>query len=146
MGNYHNTQHSYHRVSDVDASTKTGTCAVCGPAAKVRHDRSRDRWRCCQSDSRKSRPMAAAARRQYHLKSKFGLSDAEYAAMLAEQGGVCAICGGECATGWRLAVDHCHQTGQIRGLLCGRCNRAIGQMEDDPELLGAAANYLRSRN
>lgn len=84
-------------------------------------------------------------RRDYagHLRRKFGLSIEEYERMEREQGGVCAIC--ERPPGKRrLAVDHDHDSGQIRALLCAACNRAIGCMADDPALLELAAQYLVS--
>lgn len=51
----------------------------------------------------------------------------------------CVICGDE----GPLVVDHCHETGQIRGMLCNHCNRGLGQFRDDPILLEFAAEYLR---
>lgn len=87
-------------------------------------------------------------RRAYKLNKDFGLSRADYDAMLAAQGGVCAICGTDrnrgARDGMHFAVDHCHDTGKIRGLLCNRCNRALGFWEDDPALLRAALEYLDS--
>jgi len=63
--------------------------------------------------------------------------------MLADQNGVCAICRLP-PTGRRkyLTVDHCHLTGRIRGLLHVKCNSAIGNLNDDPELLRSALDYL----
>ena len=58
--------------------------------------------------------------------------------MLDDQGGKCAICETQCATERELAVDHCHKTGKIRGLLCMRCNTALGAFKDDPLLLERA--------
>lgn len=75
------------------------------------------------------------------LRRKFGLGRREYDQMLAEQDGACSICGGT-DSGKRLAVDHCHETGCIRGLLCSRCNLTIGQSGDDPALLRAMADYV----
>ena len=65
----------------------------------------------------------------------------EYQQKLEQQNGVCAICFGT-DTGKSLAVDHDHVTGQIRGLLCGRCNPAIGYLRDSAELARKVANYL----
>ncbi len=73
-----------------------------------------------------------------------GMTIAEYEAMLVEQGGGCTICGsiepGQNAK--RLLIDHCHETGRIRGLLCSSCNRGLGYFGDDPERLSRAARYL----
>ena len=70
--------------------------------------------------------------------------------MLKEQGGVCKLCGNNNV--WKtdrsfqknFHVDHDHETGGIRGLLCGRCNMAIGLFEDDPDLLLRARDYIIS--
>jgi hypothetical protein len=66
--------------------------------------------------------------------------------MLRSQGGACAVCGkgpgSRHARDMRLAVDHCHKTGQVRGLLCQTCNRAIGLFADNPILLRRAISYL----
>jgi hypothetical protein len=91
--------------------------------------------------ARSHRSERLLSRRAHYLKSKFGLSVAEYDTMLAEQGGVCAICRAP-EDGKRLAVDHCHTTGAVRGLLCQRCNRGIGHFAESAERLRAAANYV----
>lgn len=86
--------------------------------------------------------------KRYYLRYNYGITSEEYDAMLEAQGGVCAICKrpetGKHQSGntKSLAVDHCHTTGKIRGLLCGDCNRAIGLFEDDVSRLGAAIAYL----
>lgn len=61
--------------------------------------------------------------------------------MKNSQGGVCAIC--ECPDKKRLSVDHDHQTGKIRGLLCANCNLALGNFKDDPDRLAKAIVYLK---
>lgn len=67
--------------------------------------------------------------RRKHNLAQFGLSDADYEALLAAQGGGCAICKSECATGRRLAVDHDHSSGKVRALLCFVCNTRVGLVE-----------------
>lgn len=81
------------------------------------------------------------------LQDTYGITREDYLKMSEEQGHVCKICG--CAETVkrrgkviRLAVDHCHQTGKIRGLLCCSCNRALGYFKDSPENLRKAAEYL----
>jgi hypothetical protein len=78
------------------------------------------------------------------LRMAFKMELEEYNQLLTQQGGVCAICRQpETRKGkFYLAVDHCHSTGVVRGLLCGRCNLVVGQMMDNPVLLRAAATYL----
>lgn len=76
---------------------------------------------------------------------KYGLTIEDYESMLVQQNGTCAICDGT-KTGYKngtFAVDHCHTTNRVRGLLCSKCNMAIGYMDDQPERLERAATYLR---
>ena len=77
------------------------------------------------------------------LKWQFGISVTDYENMFVNQDGACAICKGLNADGRRLHVDHCHETGRVRGLLCHSCNIALGLMKDDVERLEAAARYLK---
>jgi hypothetical protein len=70
----------------------------------------------------------------------YGISPAEYDALLAKQGGACAIC--RKRSKGRLCVDHCHLTGTIRGLLCRACNLVLGALKDDQASLVAALAYL----
>jgi len=72
----------------------------------------------------------------------FGITLDQYENLAAAQDNRCAICG-KPETGKRLSVDHDHQTGRVRGLLCGLCNTAIGKLNDDPALLEKAVTYLR---
>lgn len=79
------------------------------------------------------------------LKTKYGLTVGEYYELLEHQGGVCAICGSASSKrskSGRLFVDHDHKTGRVRGLLCHRCNLAVGWHEDDPSRADAIRTYL----
>jgi len=78
-------------------------------------------------------------RTHYHVR-QYGISAAEYDALLKKQNGACAICRRRSKE--RLCVDHCHLTGMIRGLLCRRCNLALGILKDDQGSLIAAVAYL----
>ena len=80
--------------------------------------------------------------RDGHLRRTFGLSLAEYDDLLARQGGKCAICGRPPREGSSLHVDHDHETGEVRGLLCFRCNGGLGQFAEDGDRLRLAAEYL----
>lgn len=87
----------------------------------------------------------ASYSRRHHLQKTFGLSVEDYDAKLAEQGGVCAICGTDDTSPWDwFCIDHDHDTGQVRGLLCRACNTCIGQALDDPERLRSAAAYIEA--
>lgn len=77
-----------------------------------------------------------------HLRRKFGMTVEDYDRMCAEQGGVCAICGRRPREGTHLHVDHDHETGRVRGLLCFSCNVAVGQLQHDPTRIVRAADYL----
>jgi hypothetical protein len=84
-------------------------------------------------------------KRDYHLRTTYGISYEEYQKRLAAQGGGCAICGGMDSgnsKSERLPVDHCHETGAVRGILCGPCNKGLGHLGDDPARLMSAVAYL----
>lgn len=96
----------------------------------------------------KSNKMTLEAQRHYGRKRYYGLTSERYGQMLADQGGVCDICKlpevrvslkGELTT---LHVDHDHDGGKVRALLCYRCNSGLGSFKDDPELLRKAAVYI----
>lgn len=80
--------------------------------------------------------------RKNHLRTRYGCSLEDYELLLKKQKGVCAICKQKCKTKPSLGVDHCHTTGEIRGLLCATCNPALGLFKDSPKLLLAAIRYL----
>ncbi len=84
----------------------------------------------------------AVSNRKSHLKRKYGLTLAQYDAMLEVQDGVGAICRQPRPEERTLHVDHDHDTGAIRGLLCFTCNNALGDFRDEPDLFQAAAEYL----
>jgi hypothetical protein len=91
----------------------------------------------------RQRPERKRAMRDLYYRRTYGVSADEVDAMLEAQGGGCAICG---STPERLAslhLDHDHEHGHLRGLLCVSSNQGLGQFRDDPELLGRAIEYLR---
>lgn len=80
------------------------------------------------------------------LKHRYGITLEEYEVLLESQNFKCKICGSkENTQGWRLAVDHCHKTGRVRGLLCHNCNRALGLFKDNAENLKKAIWYVEER-
>jgi hypothetical protein len=84
---------------------------------------------------------------ELHMKRSYGLGFKEYEEMLFNQNGVCAICSNEPPKNQhktRLNIDHCHKTGKVRGLLCDACNRAIGLLKDNQDLLEKAKQYLNA--
>ena len=117
------------------------TCTTCGvtkPLSEFDNSKGRKYRRCklCRRDSYKGR--------------LYGLEPGQYSQMLEAQNHLCMICGKPSSIVWKnnekprlLSVDHDHETSQHRDLLCDRCNRGIGNFLDSPELLEAAAKYLR---
>ena len=91
----------------------------------------------------KNSPKAKETRRNQLLLKNFGITLEKYNKMLQEQNQVCAICLQHLEFDKRsLAVDHCHATGKIRGLLCRHCNQGIGHFKDDIKLLENTIKYL----
>ena len=87
------------------------------------------------------------SQRRWHLKSSYGLTTQMFDAMVAEQGGGCAICKIKPEVGvpkTRMVVDHCHKTNSVRGILCDLCNTAIGKFHDDISKLESAIRYLKN--
>lgn len=89
-------------------------------------------------------------KRKWKLKHRFNMNLVDYELTLQQQNYKCAICGCDYYTYKKAAnkefcVDHNHQTGKIRGLLCNSCNRALGLFKDSPENLRKATKYLEER-
>lgn len=92
------------------------------------------------------RQQARITPEQRHARKcrEYGITVADYERLLTEQGGGCAICDIAIDNERRLAIDHDHITGEVRGLLCRACNQGLGQFGDDPERLERAGMYLRT--
>ncbi len=131
-------------------------CDNCTKARKKETDKAKAaRWRTAdperyrrqeieQRERRKVKPGYAQYHRDMHLKYSYGITRAELEEMDVAQSGLCLICkGGPNGPGSRLHVDHCHNSNKVRGLLCGKCNTAVGLLDDDPERAEALAQYLR---
>lgn len=93
------------------------------------------------------------AHKRWWLRKKYGITLERYEELRQSQGGGCAICGRTEPIGrasavvddvW-LHVDHNHETGQVRGLLCTNCNHSLGGFGDDPAILRRAAAYLEAQ-
>jgi len=107
---------------------------------KKRRDKNIDHERALARERRRKSPEQ---HRTWNLKYKYGITADEFNEMVLAQGGKCAICitrePGRYKT-W--AIDHCHTTGAVRGLLCDQCNILLGNAKDNPSTLRAAADYL----
>ena len=98
----------------------------------------------CEILKARSRAYSKKNFRKKNLRDKFGITLLQYEILFAQQKGKCAICGADQKTlKRRLAVDHSHDTGKIRGLLCSRCNLGIGFFKDSIELLKKSIRYLK---
>lgn len=122
----------YNRKASIDG--KAYRCKDCdNQAVKTFRHKHRDRYLVRQRNS--------------NLKTKYGLTEKEYDQLLYSQQGVCAICQGPPVNtnppyNSKLVVDHNHNTGQIRGLLCQRCNQGLGLFKDSTTYLQSAIDYL----
>lgn len=105
-------------------------------SARERGNEASRRWRA------KNPEKAALNAFRSQLKTVYGMTIEEYQEILVKQNLVCAICEAGCITNKRLSVDHCHTTGEIRGLLCHRCNIALGMLDDDVDRAAKLIKYL----
>ena len=137
---------------------RRGDCKVCNLAAHARRhaanpgparervrrwiQQNPERYRENQRLYRASGRKALSDRKSY-LKRMFGMTPDEYEAMLAEQGGGCAICGRPPSERISLHVDHDHNTGRIRALLCFPCNNALGLLQESEAVVLSMLGYLR---
>ena len=99
-----------------------------------------------RNDTGKIRNECKTCHADAQMRRNYGIGLAEYNKLYEEQGGVCKICHlpQSDARNKRLCVDHNHEDGHVRGLLCSHCNRGIGLLKDDYRLAQAAAEYLRA--
>lgn len=98
-----------------------------------------------ESLRRKRKPLAKDSLRRQKLRVKYGITPEQFDEILTGQGGVCAICGTDRPGGKHNAfcVDHCHETGKVRGILCYLCNVALGRIGDSYESAKRFLDYLR---
>lgn len=122
----------FHR-SSVSAAGLSPLCKDCSKAYQREYRRKR------YAESQEYRDHC---RFVYKLK-KYGITREQYETQLALQGGVCAICRQPDTSKKGYHVDHDHETGVVRGILCTTCNSGLGHFKDDPTILAAAIDYLR---
>lgn len=96
----------------------------------------------CQQFAAHVRRNESGKHRAYMRQYLYGVTAEQFTALLAEQDGKCAICGTAEWTGKGPHLDHQHETGLVRGILCHKCNLGLGKFNDDPKMLRAAADYL----
>ncbi len=131
----------------------TYTCNNCGKVFEAQRKRWTDVAFCsqqCKNGIRNGTAKQSMASRRVNLRRKYGMTVEGYDVMRDSQDARCALCGTNEPNGrvskhtdaYWLHVDHDHESGQVRSLLCANCNTALGKMNDDPQLLRAAADYL----
>jgi len=127
------------------------TCDACR-ASKKNWNKNNPKYAASYSKKwKQDHPEQSKERWRKRRLSALGLTLEEFDSLLESQCGVCAICHepetdkGNNGETKRLAVDHCHRTGIVRGLLCGSCNRMLGQVDDRVEVLRTAIEYLSKR-
>ena len=135
----------------------TKTCTKCGLSHPLcayscykykGEGRTRAICKSCRSQLQKARYKENPdVHREYLYKQKYGLTLKQYDQMVDAQNGVCLICGTDSPMGHhkRFVVDHNHTTGEVRGLLCCKCNSGLGCFSDNPQSLLKAAQYLLDR-
>lgn len=98
----------------------------------------------CSTHHRQRRKQTSSRNHAKHIGVTYGITPEEYERIIEHQGGKCAICQRATGARRRLAVDHDHKTGYIRGCLCRTCNaKVLGHLRDDVEALQRAINYLK---
>jgi hypothetical protein len=97
---------------------------------------------CNNARTRESRERLHGGSRHYHLKHRYGIGADDFDTLVVQQGGVCAICGREAPE----HVDHSHDSGAVRGILCFNCNGGLGQFKDSVESLVNAVAYLQAHD
>lgn len=139
----------YHYRKEINPKPKIRregrTCAHCGSEiAAEKNSRATFCSRDCKDKERVASGRAREDVRRYYFNKTYGLTLAEIDELLDQQGRRCAICRTDEWGGRHggYVVDHCHKTGQVRGLLCSECNTGLGKLKDDPDLLRRAIEYL----
>lgn len=132
------------------------TCIGC-EATFAPHPRERNRRKWCSERCRskamtrrertawtpEQRARDNEAKKWRRYAREFGVSPEDYERLLEAQGGVCALCR-KPAKSIKLALDHCHETGAVRGILCTSCNTALGRLGDTADALRAVVAYLEN--
>jgi hypothetical protein len=114
------------------------------PAFAERQRRKVRKWTNANRERKRSYDRS---KHRYHLLRKYGLTQDDYDRMLKQQNGCCSICQRPATSSrhGRLHVDHCHASGQVRGLLCHHCNYGIGVFKDNPKWMRRAAAYVENQ-
>jgi hypothetical protein len=133
-----NVNHPVHYNNKRCGRCKRNLPVSCFAKNRAKKDGLQERCRECRAKHYKDTGYVETSR-DNRLKNKYGISLEDYEAMFTSQSGMCKICRSDEED---LVVDHCHDTGIVRGLLCNRCNWGLGNFKDNVDLLRAAEDYL----
>jgi hypothetical protein len=127
-----------------DKTSYDGLTQKCKPCFSIYqkewYEKNKEKQKTNAKEYRKKNPLSHF---QSHIKRKYGITLEDYNSMFISQGGCCAICNThQKDIEKRLSVDHCHNSGNVRGLLCNSCNTSIGLLKEDVGILNAAIEYL----
>lgn len=125
----------------IDKSKKDGRSIYCYNCRK-KISKAKRATNSHKQNRKLTRKRYARKERDYLLKSRYGITADQFDAIFLSQNNTCALCTSDKSDGKNFVVDHCHKTGNIRGILCSYCNRALGMFKDDPETLKQAIRYL----
>jgi hypothetical protein len=120
---------------------KQARCKVCH--GKVTEKYRKENLEIYRKASLKNWHSLDVKKKQERWIKRYGINAKDYKQMFDEQNGVCKICQKPCLSRQFLSVDHCHQTGKVRGLLCVKCNTALGMLDDNIQNLTSAIEYLK---
>ncbi len=117
--------------------------ARCAERSKKWRSENRERVNFLNKRSRDNNPEAQKIRNRRYILKQYGLTEDDYVELCEKQSYRCAVCSVHANDiNCSLSVDHNHDTGKVRGLLCRKCNQGIGLLQDSPDILRLALNYL----
>jgi hypothetical protein len=90
-------------------------------------------------------PRCKTTQKDYKLRTKYNITLSDFHKQMEFQSNVCAICKCEFQNERKTHVDHCHTTGEIRGILCSHCNHALGMFKDDINIIQTALDYIKNK-
>jgi protein-arginine kinase activator protein McsA len=133
---------NFHKIKAGDG--RKNICSTCANQKSIdRYYANHEEMKQRAAEKRK-RPDVKEWHRNYKLRKLFGITIEQYNVMGESQHWMCAICSAPQPENEHLHVDHSHNSGKVRGLLCRACNTAIGLMNDEPERLRKAISYLEN--
>ncbi len=129
--------------------SKLKLCRDCGDDLETASDKKRGVCSTCQcirtSMWQKNNKEKVALKARRHKLKTYGITESIYESMLIKQGKTCKICGKINKNNKKLTIDHCHKTGVVRGLLCVKCNSALGLVDENLDVLSRLMRYVQNK-